>query len=99
VARPVARALPSPGGGVTAYHAGVPNPFRATGPGAFPHPTRLSPDHPLRGEIIARHDMALANGETGYLDPSTGLFVLTAAYLLARGRCCQSGCRHCPYGQ
>ena len=24
--------------------------------------------------------------------------VFTAAYLLKRGFCCQSGCRHCPYG-
>lgn len=27
-----------------------------------------------------------------------GLFVFTAEYLLERGHCCQSGCRHCPYG-
>ncbi len=24
--------------------------------------------------------------------------VFTAKYLLDRGYCCQSGCRHCPYG-
>ncbi|HEX8291929.1 MAG TPA: DUF5522 domain-containing protein [Pyrinomonadaceae bacterium] len=24
--------------------------------------------------------------------------VFTAAYLLRRGYCCESGCRHCPYG-
>jgi len=24
--------------------------------------------------------------------------VFTAAYHLRRGWCCQSGCRHCPYG-
>ena len=24
--------------------------------------------------------------------------VFTAEYLLKRGYCCQSGCRHCPYG-
>jgi len=24
--------------------------------------------------------------------------VFTAEYLLNRGYCCQSGCRHCPYG-
>ena len=28
----------------------------------------------------------------------TGLYVFTAQYLLKRGYCCQSGCRHCPYG-
>jgi len=27
-----------------------------------------------------------------------GLVVFTAAYHLKRGYCCQSGCRHCPYG-
>lgn len=26
-----------------------------------------------------------------------GLFVLTRAFLLRRGYCCGSGCRHCPY--
>ncbi|MFM8413205.1 MAG: DUF5522 domain-containing protein [Planctomycetota bacterium] len=26
-----------------------------------------------------------------------GLLVFTAAYHLARGSCCGSGCRHCPY--
>jgi len=25
-------------------------------------------------------------------------YVFTAHYLLRRGFCCQSGCRHCPYG-
>lgn len=33
----------------------------------------------------------------GYEDPGTGLFVQTAAHLLRRGSCCESGCRHCPY--
>jgi hypothetical protein len=27
-----------------------------------------------------------------------GRLVFTAWYLLKRGSCCQSGCRHCPYG-
>ncbi|MCB0487279.1 MAG: DUF5522 domain-containing protein [Cyclobacteriaceae bacterium] len=27
-----------------------------------------------------------------------GLMVFTAAYHLRRGYCCESGCRHCPYG-
>lgn len=27
-----------------------------------------------------------------------GLLVFTTAYHLKRGYCCQSGCRHCPYG-
>lgn len=32
-----------------------------------------------------------------YADPDSGLYVLTAQYHLDRGRCCLSGCRHCPY--
>jgi hypothetical protein len=43
------------------------------------------------------HAEAIAASEPGYIDPSTGLFVFTAAYLRARGTCCDSGCRHCPY--
>ncbi|MCW6011138.1 hypothetical protein K1W54_42340 [Micromonospora sp. CPCC 205371] len=62
-----------------------------------PHPSRLSPAHPYRREIIAAHDRALAADEAGYLDPETGLFVLTAAFLRRRGTCCGRGCRHCPY--
>ena len=27
-----------------------------------------------------------------------GLLVFSAWYLLKRGSCCESGCRHCPYG-
>ena len=27
-----------------------------------------------------------------------GLMVFTAHYLRERGYCCESGCRHCPYG-
>lgn len=27
-----------------------------------------------------------------------GLFVFTEKYHLARGHCCKSGCKHCPYG-
>lgn len=47
--------------------------------------------------MLDAHARAVAAGEDGYLDPATGLFVLTAAYLADRGRCCGSGCRHCPY--
>lgn len=27
-----------------------------------------------------------------------GFVVFTADYLFKRGYCCESGCRHCPYG-
>jgi len=62
-----------------------------------PHPDRLAPDHPRRADLLAAHRAAIEAGEPGYLDPATGLFVLTAAELLARGECCERGCRHCPY--
>jgi hypothetical protein len=47
--------------------------------------------------VLAAHEAALAAGEPGYLDPCSGLFVLTAAFLADRGTCCGQGCRHCPY--
>ena len=72
---------------------------RSSRPLAEPHPSRLASDHPERGRILAAHSRAMARDEPGYMDPSTGLFVLTAAYLSDRGTCCQSGCRHCPYLQ
>jgi hypothetical protein len=52
----------------------------------------------LGEEIMRAHDTAVAAGEPGYLDPETGYFVFTAATLLANGSCCESGCRHCPWG-
>jgi Family of unknown function (DUF5522) len=33
-----------------------------------------------------------------YYTTEEGYIVFTAAYHLKRGHCCQSGCRHCPYG-
>lgn len=62
-----------------------------------PHPDRLAPDHPRRAEILAAHAAAVAAGEPAYIDPATGYQVFTAAELLERGTCCDSGCRHCPY--
>jgi hypothetical protein len=47
--------------------------------------------------IARAHAAAIAAGSAGYIDPRTGLFVLTSTWLAARGRCCGSGCRHCPY--
>lgn len=62
-----------------------------------PHPDRLAFDHPDRDAILAAHAHALARGDAGYRDPASGLFVMTAGYLAARGYCCDNGCRHCPY--
>lgn len=39
---------------------------------------------------------ALIAGEDYYLEG--GVMVFTARFLRKRGYCCQSGCRHCPYG-
>jgi hypothetical protein len=63
-----------------------------------PHADRLDPTRE-RGyvSIMDAHHRALLAGEPGYLDPGSGLFVLTARTLWDRGTCCQNGCRHCPY--
>jgi hypothetical protein len=59
--------------------------------------SRLPLATPRRAEILALHEGAVASGEAGYLDPESGLFVLTALFLAERGHCCERGCRHCPY--
>jgi hypothetical protein len=64
---------------------------------AVPDPGRLDPSRPDYRAILAAHGRALDAGEDGYLDPSTGWWCFTAAYLWSRGACCDSGCRHCPY--
>lgn len=66
-------------------------------PLAVPDPSRLDPARPDYEAILAAHRQALATGDDGYPDPSTGFWCFTAAYLWARGTCCSSGCRHCPY--
>ncbi|HVT43553.1 MAG TPA: DUF5522 domain-containing protein [Thermoanaerobaculia bacterium] len=38
----------------------------------------------------------LIEGEDFYREGE--LFVFTESYLRRRGYCCESGCRHCPYG-
>jgi len=62
-----------------------------------PHPSRLMPLQPRFAEIMARHRAAVTRGELTYEDPATGRSVFTVAFLAARGYCCESGCRHCPY--
>jgi hypothetical protein len=68
-------------------------------PLAQPHPDRLSPEDPDYPQIIQVHADALRAGSDTYVDPRSGLTVLTAGYLARRGYCCDSGCRHCPYLQ
>jgi len=43
------------------------------------------------------HALADSKGDDGYIDPESGLFVMTQGYLLRRGTCCSNECRHCPY--
>ena len=66
-------------------------------PLARPSHARLPPDDPDYAEICAVHQAALERGEPGYLDPHSGLYVMTAAVHVERGFCCGRGCRHCPY--
>ena len=44
----------------------------------------------------ARQDAELREGLDYYVE--NGLLVFTAEFLRKRGYCCESGCRHCPYG-
>ena len=46
---------------------------------------------------MAAHDAAVEAGEAGYHDPRTGWWVFTAPALAGTGRCCEQGCRHCPW--
>jgi hypothetical protein len=59
--------------------------------------TRLNKSYPFYEEIMKRHKEAIINKEDVYVDPETGYTVLTAEFLLRRGYCCETGCRHCPY--
>ncbi len=43
------------------------------------------------------HDDACRRGVSGYIDPVSGLYVMTSLYLRNRGFCCGNACRHCPY--
>lgn len=63
----------------------------------LPHPDRLSPHSELYERAMRAHDAAVGHGDLGYLDPLTGLYVMTARTLWKREGCCVSGCRHCPY--
>ena len=69
----------------------------AARPLAVPHSDRLPPGHPAYVAIVRAHRAALQDGADTYVDPVSGLVVLTAAYLARRGTCCDSACRHCPY--
>ncbi|MEM6916994.1 MAG: DUF5522 domain-containing protein [Verrucomicrobiota bacterium] len=48
-------------------------------------------------DIWKLHEESVAAGESFYEDPVSGLCVFTSAGLEKRGKCCGSGCRHCPF--
>jgi hypothetical protein len=51
-------------------------------------------DEPIQDSTA--QDAELQEGVDYYIE--NGLLVFTAAFLRRRGYCCESGCRHCPYG-
>jgi hypothetical protein len=51
----------------------------------------------LPPDVQLAHDEAVAEGHDFYIDPRSGLLVMTALYLTERGYCCSNNCRHCPY--
>jgi hypothetical protein len=51
----------------------------------------------LAPEVRQAHEVANAAGRDFYIDPQSGLLVMTAKYLTDRGYCCSNNCRHCPY--
>jgi hypothetical protein len=59
--------------------------------------TKLDKSLPGYEEIMALHKRAIEKNEDIYIDLKTGFQVFTAAFLLEKGYCCGSGCRHCPY--
>jgi len=64
---------------------------------AVPAASRVPLDAPNRDVILIAHTAAIKRGDAGYIDPDSGLFVLTAKFLADRRTCCERGCRHCPY--
>lgn len=64
-----------------------------------PAADRLDPRRADYVAVLDSHHRALLRGDPGYLDPATGLFVLTARTLWERRSCCGQGCRHCPYAK
>ncbi len=47
---------------------------------------------------MQQHAEAVENGCEHYIDAKTGFLVFTELTHKARGTCCKSACRHCPYG-
>ncbi len=58
---------------------------------------RFCSDMPGFDVSMAAHAEALESGEDYYIDPQTGLLVMSSQYLADRGPCCENYCRHCPF--
>lgn len=48
-------------------------------------------------DIYMAHLKALRERRLSYKDPKKGVSVMTVSQHLLRGKCCGSGCRHCPF--
>lgn len=55
-------------------------------------------DEPCQDFFDENHKRAIELGQEFYIDKATGFQVWTELYHLKRGTCCESACRHCPYG-
>ena len=55
----------------------------------------LTNDHQSR--IRQVHSQANSIKKKMYIDPISQNSVMTRSFLISRGYCCGSGCRHCPY--
>ncbi len=58
---------------------------------------RFRGDMPGFAPSMLAHGDALESGEDYYMDPQTGLLVMSSQYLADRGPCCGNSCRHCPF--
>ncbi|MEM0951512.1 MAG: DUF5522 domain-containing protein [Cyanobacteria bacterium P01_H01_bin.74] len=54
--------------------------------------------HSNRPAWLSIHEQAIKNNQEHYTDPETGYLVFTSLYHQNRGYCCESVCRHCPFG-
>lgn len=51
----------------------------------------------LTQPVLDAHQAAVDKGSSTYKDPNSGLTVFTRQAHIARGLCCGSRCRHCPF--
>ncbi|HKZ80495.1 MAG TPA: DUF5522 domain-containing protein [Pyrinomonadaceae bacterium] len=57
---------------------------------------RFAPDKESQEDASGGQPLETVEGIDYYLED--GLLVFTEHFLARRGYCCESGCRHCPYG-